>query len=100
MFQEKYNKVVARDIINNIKEITFNYRDCNVKVTINNDIANIGITKITKIGLIIEKHKTFALNNHYKYLAAMINIHLKFIDSVYNELLEEEIESDKKVVDF
>ena len=95
------NKVVARDIINDVKEITFNYKECFTKIIINNDIVNIGITKVANNGFIIERHKTFTIKKHSKYIALMINRHLKYIDLVYNELLEEEYEmKNNNIVEF
>ncbi len=92
-------KVEAKDIINVVKEITFNYKNCNVVVKENNGIINIGITGLNDEGYIIEKHKTiFNGEPKWELTTQFLNNKIDEIESLYQDINSNA--KDKNLINF
>jgi hypothetical protein len=91
--------ITERDIVNVVKEITFQYKNCNTTIKVNNKVISICMMKVNSQGYIIEKNESFITENSIKYILQLLNHYIKEIEGVYEEIIKEENGINDKIVD-
>lgn len=94
--------VKADDII--LFEMTFKFYYKNFEVTVRkiNNIVDIGIMGISEKGYILDKHKTIIINQDKfnRGLLLFIRAKIRYIEKMYNDLVEEGSRNDDKIEEF
>ena len=80
----------------------FLYKNCEVIVRKLNNIVDVGIIGISSKGYILERHKTFTLDQKEFNSKLLFHIEAKigFIEEIYKSLVEEGFRNDSKIRDF
>jgi len=91
------------DIIDCEMICKFYYKECELTVKKMNDIVNVGIVGLSRKGYIMEKHKTFMLNQKEfnKKILLYINVNkIGYVEEIYKKLVEEGVRNDSRIEDF
>ena len=90
------------DIIYFEMKCKFSYKNCEITVKKINNIVDVGILCVSGKGYILERHKTFRLDQREFNEKILFYIESKvgYIEKMYNNLVEEGVRNDSKIEEF
>lgn len=87
------------DIVSINSQVSFDYRDCSMEMSVNNDYLTFKATQVSKKGFIINRSITVTRKNNYESIVNFINTHRDILLLLLEKVGKKADEYDEKVYD-